>query len=72
MTIRFYCPPIWGLLLPQNLKFVTPLNTRPHSTLEYKTPYRTLFGRDPVEGLVSFGIPKEIVVEVTTEEEINQ
>ena len=25
MTIRFYCPPIWGLLLPQNLKFVTPL-----------------------------------------------
>ena len=25
MTITFYCPPIWGLLLPQNLKFVTPL-----------------------------------------------
>ena len=48
------------------------INTNPHSILEYKTPYRVLFGRDPVEGLASFGIPEEIAVDVTTEEEINQ
>ena len=48
------------------------INTSPHSTLEYKTPYKVLFGRDPVEGLASFGIPEEIAVDVTTEEEINQ
>ena len=48
------------------------INTNPHSTLEYKTQYRVLFGRDPVEGLASFGIPEEIAVDVTTEEEINQ
>ena len=47
------------------------INTSPHSTLEYKTPYRVLLGRDPVEGLASFGIPEEIAVDVTTEEEIN-
>ena len=48
------------------------INTSPHSTLEYKTPYRVLFGRDPVDGLTSFGIPVEIAADVTTEEEINQ
>ena len=48
------------------------INTSPHSTLENKTPYRVLFGRDPVGGLESFGIPEEIAVDVTTEQEINQ
>ena len=48
------------------------INTSPHSTLENKTPYRVLFGRDHVGGLESFGIPEEIAVDVTTEEEINQ
>ena len=47
------------------------INASPHSTLEYKTPYRVLFGRDPVEGLASFSIPEEIAVDVTTEEKIN-
>ena len=29
-------------------------------------------GRDPVEGLASFGIPEEITFDMTTQEEINQ
>ena len=34
------------------------INTSPHSTLENNTPYRILFGRDPVQGLEQFGIPE--------------
>ena len=48
------------------------INTSPHSTLEYEHHTRVLFGRDPGEGLASFGIPEEIAVDMTTEEEINQ
>ena len=48
------------------------INTSPHSTLEYKTPYRILFGREHVQGLEEFGIPDEIAADVTTEEEMNQ
>ena len=29
------------------------INTSPHSTLENRTPYRVLFGRDPVNGLTN-------------------
>ena len=38
------------------------INTSPHSTLEYKTPYIVLFGHDPVEGLASFGISEEMLL----------
>ena len=48
------------------------INTSPHSTLEYKTPYIILFGREHVQGLEEFGIPDEIAADVTTEEEMNQ
>ena len=48
------------------------INTSPHSTLEYKTRYRILFGREHVQGLEEFGIPDEIAADVTTEEEMNQ
>ena len=48
------------------------INTSPHSTWEYNTPYRILFACDTVEGLASFGVLEEIAVDVTTEEEINQ
>ena len=36
-----------------------------------KTPYKVLFGRDPVEGL-AFRFPEEIDVNVTTGEDLNQ
>ena len=36
------------------------INASPHSTLENRTPYRVLFGRDPVKGLEDLGIPNEI------------
>ena len=48
------------------------IDTSLHSTLEYKTPYRILFGREHVQGLEEFGIPDEIAADVTTEEEMNQ
>ena len=48
------------------------INTSPHSTLQNNTPYRILFGREPVQGLENFGIPEEIAADVTTEEEMNQ
>ena len=44
------------------------INISPHSTLEYQTPYRVLFGRDPLKGR-DLGIPDEISQDVTTEEE---
>ena len=46
------------------------INTRPHSTLEYQTPYRVLFGRDPVKGFRELGIPDEIAQDITIEEEL--
>ena len=48
------------------------INTSPHSTLQNNTPYRILFGREPVQGLENFCIPEEIAADVTTEEEMNQ
>ena len=47
------------------------INTSPHSTLENRTPYRVLFGRDPVKGLEDLGIPNEIANDVITEEHLN-
>ena len=47
------------------------INTSPHSTLENRTPYRVLFGRNPVKGLEDLGIPNEIANDVMTEEEMN-
>ena len=46
------------------------INTSPHSTLEYLTLYRVLFGRDPVKGFRNLGIPDEIAQDLTTEEEL--
>ena len=46
------------------------INTSPHSTLENKSPYRVLFGREPIRGMEQFGIPEEIAVDVTTEEQM--
>ena len=46
------------------------INTSPHSTLEYQTPYRVLFGRDPVKGFRDLGIPDEIAQDIATEEEL--
>ena len=46
------------------------INTSPHSTLENKSPYRVLFGREQIRGMEQFGIPEEIAVDVTTEEEM--
>ena len=43
-------------------------NTSPHSTLEYQTPYRVLFGR--VKGFRDLGIPDEIAQDITTEVEL--
>ena len=45
------------------------INTSPHSTLENKSPYRVLFGRE-TRGMEQFGIPEEIAVDVTTEEQM--
>ena len=47
------------------------INTNPHSTLKNRTPYRVLFGRDPVNGLEDLGIPNEIANVVITEEHLN-
>ena len=47
------------------------INTSPHSALENKSPYRVLFGRDPVKGLEDLGIPDEIAEDIRTEEELN-
>ena len=47
------------------------INISPHSTLENRTPYRVLFGRDPIKGLEDLGIPNEIANDVLTEEEMN-
>ena len=44
------------------------INTSPHSTLQGNSPYRILFGREPVKGMGDFGIPDEIAGDVTTEE----
>ena len=53
------------------VKFVPLLQhsiiTSPQSTLEYETPYRVLFGRDPVKGFRDLGIPDEIAQDITTE-----
>ena len=46
------------------------INASPHFTLEYQTPYRVLFGRDPVKGFRDLGIPDEIAQVITTEEEL--
>ena len=46
------------------------INASPHSTLEYQTPYRVLFGRDPVKGFRDLGIPDEIAQDITTEVEL--
>ena len=34
------------------------------------SPYRVLFGREPVRGMQDYGIPDEIANDVTIEEEI--
>ena len=56
------------------LKFVPlvqhSINTSLHSTLKYQTPYRVLFGRDPVKGFRDLSIPDEIAQDLTTEEEL--
>ena len=49
-----------------NLAGQYSINTSQHSTLEYKTPYRILFGREHVQGLEEFGTPDEIAADVTT------
>ena len=46
------------------------INTSPHSTLEGNSPYRILFGREPVKGMEGLGIPDEIAADVTTEEDM--
>ena len=51
--------PCWVTYVPlaQN-----SINTSPHSTLENRTPYRVLFGRDPVKGLsLSFFLTQDEV-----------
>ena len=64
---------VLGLLMRKNKDQCSryAINIRPHSTLEYKTTYRVLFRCDPVEGLASFGIPEEMAVNLTTQEEIS-
>ena len=47
------------------------MNTSPHSTLENKSPYRVLFGRDPTKGLDELGIPENISKDINTEEELS-
>ena len=47
------------------------INTSPHSAVDYKTPYRIIFGWEHVQGFKEFGIPDEIAEDVTTEEEMN-
>ena len=46
------------------------INTSPHSTLLGNSPYRILFGREPVKGMGDFGIPDEIARDVLTEEDM--
>ena len=48
------------------------INTSPHSTLSNKSPYRVLFGREPIQGLQEFGIPDNIADDVLNEEELNE
>lgn len=60
---------------PRWVKYVSlaqhSINTSPHSTLEYRSPYRVLFGREPNRGLEDMGIPDNIANDITTEEEMN-
>ena len=58
----------WVKFIPQAQYSI---NTSPHSALENKSPYRVLFGRDPVKGLEDLGIPDEIAEDIRTEEELN-
>ena len=58
----------WVKFIPQAQYSI---NTSPHSALENKSPYRVLFGRDPVKGLEGLGIPDEIAEDIRTEEELN-
>ena len=44
------------------------ISTTPHSTLEYQTPYRVLFGRDPVKGFRDLSVPDEIAQDIISEE----
>ena len=48
------------------------VNTSPHSTLENRSPYRVLFGREPIKGLGDLGIPDVITNDVITEENLNR
>ena len=44
--------------------------TSPHSGLDGRSPYRVLFGRNPIKGLEDIGIPDAIANDITTEEEL--
>ena len=48
------------------------VNTSPQSTLENRSPYRVLFGREPIKGLEDLGIPDVIANDVITEENLNR
>ena len=71
---------VLGALMRKNrdpcwLKYVSlaqhSINTSLHSTLENKSPYRVLFGRDATKGLDELGIPENISKDINTEEKLS-
>jgi hypothetical protein len=56
----------------EGLRFVQFQKNRPHHRVIDQPPYKALFGADPQIGLSSSSIPKELLPQLETEEDLEQ